>query len=132
MAEFLVKIADERGNLAQQVEHGYSETEVRDRFAQQGYLVYWVKPRTVLSGGALQFFVVKPAIPHNARHPSVLRDVFAKCYWEFREMHPVEVYPVCQPHRNARLRNRVVLKQAGPVLANEGTAKSQRATLANV
>ena len=54
MAEFLVKIADERGNLAQQVEHGYSETEVRDRFAQQGYLVYWVKPRTVLSGGALR------------------------------------------------------------------------------
>jgi len=51
MAEFLVKIADERGNLAQQVEHGYSETEVRDRFAQQGYLVYWVKPRGVLTGG---------------------------------------------------------------------------------
>src|SRR5689334_8867597 len=49
MAEFLVKIADERGNLAQQVEHGYSETEVRDRFAQQGYLVYWVKPRGILS-----------------------------------------------------------------------------------
>ena len=54
MAEFLVKIADERGNLAQQVEHGYSESEVRERFAQQGYLVYWVKPRSVLSGGGLR------------------------------------------------------------------------------
>lgn len=54
MAEFLVKIADERGNLAQQVEHGYSESEVRDRFAQQGYLVYWVKPRGVLSGGGIR------------------------------------------------------------------------------
>ena len=53
MAEFLVKIADERGNLAQQVEHGYSESEVRDRFAQQGYLVYWVKPRGVLTGGGI-------------------------------------------------------------------------------
>ena len=51
MAEFLVKLADERSHLSEQVEHGYSEAEVRDRVAQQGYLVYWVKPRGVLSGG---------------------------------------------------------------------------------
>ena len=51
MAEFLVKIADERGHLLQQVEQGYSEAEVRDRFAQQGYLVYWVKPQGLLAGG---------------------------------------------------------------------------------
>src|ERR1700682_3115820 len=51
MAEFLVKIADERGHLQQQVEQGYSEAEVRDRFSQQGYLVYWVKPQGLLSGG---------------------------------------------------------------------------------
>ena len=51
MAEFVVKLADERGRLHQQVEHGYSEAEVRDRFAQQGYLVYWVKPQGLLSGG---------------------------------------------------------------------------------
>ncbi len=51
MAEFLVKVADEQGHMRQQVEHGYSEAEVHDRFAQQGYLVYWVKPRTILSGG---------------------------------------------------------------------------------
>jgi len=54
MAEFLVKIADERGHLAQQVEHGYSESEVRERFIQQGYLVYWVKPRGFLAAGKLQ------------------------------------------------------------------------------
>src|SRR5208282_1522475 len=51
MAQFLVKVADEQGHLRQQVEHGYSEAEVHDRFVQQGYLVYWVKPRTILSGG---------------------------------------------------------------------------------
>jgi type IV pilus assembly protein PilC len=51
MAEFVVKVADERGHMLQQVEHGYSEAEVRDRFAQQGYLVYWVKPQGFLSGG---------------------------------------------------------------------------------
>ena len=51
MAEFVVKIADERGHLAEQVESGYSEAEVRDRFVQQGFLVYWVKPRGMFSGG---------------------------------------------------------------------------------
>jgi len=51
MAEFLVKVADERGRLTQQVESGYSEAEVRERFAQQGLLVYWVKPKSILSGG---------------------------------------------------------------------------------
>jgi type IV pilus assembly protein PilC len=54
MAEFLVKLADERGRLAQQVERGYSESEVRERFVQQGYLVYWVKPRGMFVGGKLQ------------------------------------------------------------------------------
>src|SRR5882724_3565742 len=54
MAQFLVKLADDRGHLAQQVEHGYSEAEVRERFVQQGYLVYWVKPRGLFSGGKLQ------------------------------------------------------------------------------
>src|SRR6202140_2540744 len=51
MPEFVVKIADERGHTHQQVEQGYSVAEVRDRFASQGYLVYWVKPQGVLSGG---------------------------------------------------------------------------------
>jgi type IV pilus assembly protein PilC len=50
MAEFLIKVADERGHLLEQVENGYSEAEVRDRFVQQGFLVYWVKPRGILSG----------------------------------------------------------------------------------
>jgi type IV pilus assembly protein PilC len=53
MAEFVIKVADERGHLLQQVEHGYSESEVRDRFVQQGYLVYWVKPRGFFSSGQM-------------------------------------------------------------------------------
>jgi type IV pilus assembly protein PilC len=51
MAEFVVKVADERGRMHQQVEQGYSVAEVRDRFASQGYLVYWVKPQGMLSAG---------------------------------------------------------------------------------
>src|ERR1700756_3723205 len=53
MAEFLVKVADERGRLLQQVESGYSEAEVREGFVQQGFLVYWVKPKGILTGGKI-------------------------------------------------------------------------------
>ena len=45
MAEFLVKMADERGHVLQQVETGVSEQEIKDRFAQQGFMVYSVKSR---------------------------------------------------------------------------------------
>jgi type IV pilus assembly protein PilC len=48
MAEFLVKMADERGHVLQQVENGVSEQEIKDRFAQQGFLVYSVKSRRSL------------------------------------------------------------------------------------
>ena len=51
MAEYTVRLADERGHLLEQVEQGGSENEVRDRFAQQGYLVYSVKARGLLAGG---------------------------------------------------------------------------------
>src|SRR6202051_1547068 len=51
MAEFVVKLADERGHTHQQIEQGYSVAEVRDRFASQGYLVHWVKPQGLFSGG---------------------------------------------------------------------------------
>jgi type IV pilus assembly protein PilC len=51
MAEFVVKVADDRGRVQQHIEQGYSEAEVRDRFSQQGYLVYWVKPQGMLTSG---------------------------------------------------------------------------------
>jgi type IV pilus assembly protein PilC len=54
MAEFLVKVADERGRQLQQVETGFSEAEVRERFVQQGFLVYWVKPKGLLTGGKVR------------------------------------------------------------------------------
>jgi type IV pilus assembly protein PilC len=50
MAEFLVKIADERGHVLEQLESGNSEQDIRERFVQQGYLVYWVRSRTLLPG----------------------------------------------------------------------------------
>jgi type IV pilus assembly protein PilC len=54
MAEFLIRMADERGRVLEQVENGPSQDDVRERFAQQGFLVYWVKPRGMLAGGGLR------------------------------------------------------------------------------
>src|SRR5215470_18079489 len=51
MAEFVIKVADDRGRVQQHVEQGISENEVRDRFSAQGYLVYWVKPQGLMAGG---------------------------------------------------------------------------------
>ena len=45
MAEFLIKMADERGHVLEQVEQGVSEQDIRERMAQQGFLVYSVKGR---------------------------------------------------------------------------------------
>src|ERR1700721_1134668 len=51
MAEFVIKIADDRGRVQQHIEQGSWEAGVRDRFSQQGYLVYWVKPQGMLTSG---------------------------------------------------------------------------------
>lgn len=56
MAEFLVKLADERGHVLQRVETGFSDKEVRERFVQQGYLVYSVKDNR----GVLGINLLKP------------------------------------------------------------------------
>jgi type IV pilus assembly protein PilC len=53
MAEYLVKVADERGHMLEQVENARSEAELRDRFSQQGYLVYEVKARGLFNAGSL-------------------------------------------------------------------------------
>jgi type IV pilus assembly protein PilC len=45
MAEFLIKMADERGHVLEQVESGVSEQDIRERLAQQGFLVYSIKGR---------------------------------------------------------------------------------------
>jgi type IV pilus assembly protein PilC len=53
MAEYLVKLADERGKVTEQVESGRSETELRERFAQQGLLVQSIRGRGLMEGGAI-------------------------------------------------------------------------------
>jgi type IV pilus assembly protein PilC len=51
MAEFVLKYADGRGQIHQQVASASSEKELRDRYSQQGFLIYSVNPRvTALVG----------------------------------------------------------------------------------
>ncbi|MCC7237202.1 MAG: type II secretion system F family protein [Bryobacterales bacterium] len=45
MAEFLLKYADGKGEIRQQVAEAGSEKELRERMTQQGFLVYSVKAR---------------------------------------------------------------------------------------
>lgn len=53
MAEYVLKYADGRGQMHQQVTSATSEKEVRDRFSQQGFLIYSIKERSGsgVSGG---------------------------------------------------------------------------------
>ena len=50
MPDFLLKYADARGEVRQQVVAATSEQEIRDRYQQQGFLVYSIRPRAVLQG----------------------------------------------------------------------------------
>ncbi len=44
MAEFLLKYADARGQIKEQVAEADSEGDLREKFAQQGFLIYSIKP----------------------------------------------------------------------------------------
>jgi type IV pilus assembly protein PilC len=46
VADFVLKYADGRGQIHQQVATAGSEKELRERYSQQGFLIYSIKPRT--------------------------------------------------------------------------------------
>src|SRR3954469_17670394 len=50
MAEFVLKYADGRGQIHQQVAAAASEKELRERYSSQGFLIYSIKPRSAASG----------------------------------------------------------------------------------
>ncbi|MBI1791084.1 MAG: type II secretion system F family protein [Acidobacteria bacterium] len=45
MAEWVLKYADPRGEIRQQVISAASEQELRERYTQQGFLIYSIRPR---------------------------------------------------------------------------------------
>jgi type IV pilus assembly protein PilC len=50
MPEFVLKYADPRGEVHQQVAEAGSEKELRDRYAQQGFLIYSIRARHEIAG----------------------------------------------------------------------------------
>ena len=48
MPEWILKFADARGDIKQQVAEAGSERELRERFSQQGFLVYSIKPASTV------------------------------------------------------------------------------------
>ena len=59
MAEWTLKYADARGEIHQQVAEAGSERELRDRYTQQGFLVYSVKPRSEIGALVGAIFVAQ-------------------------------------------------------------------------
>ncbi len=54
MADYVLKYADGRGQIHQQVASAGSEKELREQYTQQGFLIYSIRPRSAsaaLSGG---------------------------------------------------------------------------------
>ena len=50
MAEWVLKYADARGEIHQQVAQATTEQEIRERYSQQGFLIYSVRPRRTARG----------------------------------------------------------------------------------
>jgi len=50
MAEFVIKLADERGRVQEQVQVASTADELRNRFVQAGYYVYSIKSRGLSAG----------------------------------------------------------------------------------
>src|SRR5207302_10434071 len=46
MADFVLKYADGRCQIHQQVASAGSEKELREKYTQQGFLIYSIRPRT--------------------------------------------------------------------------------------
>jgi type IV pilus assembly protein PilC len=53
MSEYVLKYADPRGEIHHQVAEGGSEKELRERYTQQGFLIYSIKPRREIAGVAV-------------------------------------------------------------------------------
>ena len=47
--EYLLKYADARGQIHEQVAEAASEKDIRDKFSQQGFLIYTIQPRGELA-----------------------------------------------------------------------------------
>jgi len=73
MAEFVIKLADERGHVQEQVQTATSAEELRLRFSHAGYHVFSVKERSGLRGLAGRKVKLEPFLIFNQQFLTLIR-----------------------------------------------------------
>ena len=72
--EYIVKTADERGHVQENVQLANSAEELRQRFAQSGHYVYWVKPKGLAGkAGAGKRVKLEPFLIFNQQFLTLIR-----------------------------------------------------------
>ncbi len=73
MAEFTIRMADERGRVQEQVQTAATAEELRARFIQAGYHVFSVKARGGMGGGAKRKVKLEPFLIFNQQFLTLIR-----------------------------------------------------------
>ena len=73
MAEFVIKLADERGRVQEQVQTAATADELRARFAHAGYHVFSVKARGGLPGMSRRKVKLEPFLIFNQQFLTLIR-----------------------------------------------------------
>ncbi len=71
MAEFVIKLADERGRMQEQIHSAATADELRHRFTQAGYYVYSVRPRGL--SGAAKKIKLEPFLISNQQFITLIK-----------------------------------------------------------
>jgi type IV pilus assembly protein PilC len=73
MNEFVVRLADERGRVQEQMHMAATADELRARFTQAGYYVYSVKARGVLGGSTRKKVKLETFLVYNQQFLTLIR-----------------------------------------------------------
>src|SRR5258708_24267341 len=73
MAEFVIKLADERGRVQEQVQTAATAEELRARFSHAGYHVFSVKARSGLGGISRRKVKLEPFLIFNQQFLTLIR-----------------------------------------------------------
>jgi type IV pilus assembly protein PilC len=73
MAEFVIKLADERGRVQEQVQTAATAEELRARFAHAGYHVFSVRARTGLGGVSRRKVKLEPFLIFNQQFLTLIK-----------------------------------------------------------
>jgi type IV pilus assembly protein PilC len=73
MAEFIVKMADERGRVQEQVQTAATAEELRARFTHAGYHVFSVRPRSGFGGFKRRKVKLEPFLIFNQQFLTLIR-----------------------------------------------------------